>query len=303
MIAAVLLIAFLGSSFALPIASYADAQKNGSLVYTSSLNELIDSGQLQGVEEEVEDYEHFLDENGNESYNPEEVDSFSIDDILLQNEQLMEQYEALSSKEEDYSYEEGSEVRRFDSGEWSIILVNKQHPIPDDYEVSLATISGSMRCDERVLPELLAMLKASKEDGVSLIVCSPYRDMSKQISLFERKINAYMRRGLNYMDAYKMASQAVTVPGASEHQLGLSMDIYSSDHKSLNEAFGDTKAGKWLSQHSWEYGFILRYPKGKEYITSIEYEPWHFRYVGKEAAAIIYAQNLTLEEFWDYYVD
>ena len=302
LIAVVFLVAFLGSSFGLPVLLTIDSQENSTLVYTSSLNELIDSGELLDLyEDEEENEEQFYDDVGNEDYDPEEYETFSVDDILLVNADLIEQYEANEAQE--YVYDEESSVRRFSSDEWSIILVNKQHPIPDDYEMTLSTISGSMRCDERALPELLAMLKTAKNQGVPLIVCSPYRDMSKQVSLFERKVNAFMRKGLNYMDAYKMASQAVTIPGASEHQLGLSMDIYSSDHKSLDAAFGDTKAGKWLAEHAHEYGFILRYPLGKEYITSIKYEPWHFRYVGKEAAAIIYSQNLTLEEFWERYVD
>ena len=154
-----------------------------------------------------------------------------------------------------------------------------------------------MQCDERIVEPLLTMMKKAQEDGVTLVICSPYRDSEKQEKLFNRKINAYMKNGYSYMDAYKMASQAVTVPGASEHQLGLAMDIYSADHKSLNEAFGDTMSGKWLAHHSWEYGYILRYPKDKEYITSIEYEPWHFRYVGEDIAAYIMENGLCLEEF------
>ena len=99
------------------------------------------------------------------------------------------------------------------------------------------------------------------------------------------------------MEAYKKASQIVTVPGASEHQIGLALDIISNDYTSLDEGFENTSAGKWLKEHSKEYGFILRYPKGKEFITGIDYEPWHFRYVGKEAATIIMDEGITLEEF------
>ena len=87
------------------------------------------------------------------------------------------------------------------------------------------------------------------------------------------------------------------VPGASEHQLGLAIDIISDNYASLDEGFANTEAGKWLAEHSYEYGFILRYPQGKEYITGVEYEPWHFRYVGKEAAAVITKDGICLEEF------
>ncbi|MDY5700593.1 MAG: M15 family metallopeptidase [Lachnospiraceae bacterium] len=185
----------------------------------------------------------------------------------------------------------------FSKDDWNLILVNKQHPVPEDYTFEMGTITANMKCDARILPELFAMLQAAKEDGVNLIVCSPYRDISLQNVLFERKINLYMGQGDNYMEAYKKASQIVTVPGASEHQIGLALDIICDTYTILDEGFGKTAAGQWLWEHSREYGFILRYPEGKEHITGIDYEPWHFRYVGKEAAAIIMDNGLTLEEF------
>ena len=185
----------------------------------------------------------------------------------------------------------------FSKDDWNLILVNKQHPVPEDYTFEMGTITANMKCDARILPELFAMLQAAKEDGVNLIVCSPYRDISLQNVLFERKINLYMGQGDNYMEAYKKASQIVTVPGASEHQIGLALDIICDTYTILDEGFGKTAAGQWLWAHSREYGFILRYPEGKEHITGIDYEPWHFRYVGKEAAAIIMDNGLTLEEF------
>ena len=110
-----------------------------------------------------------------------------------------------------------------------------------------------------------------------------------------------MNAGMSYMDAYKEASIAVTSPNASEHRLGLAFDFYSSSYRNLNEGFADTETGKWLKEHSYEYGFVLRYPKGKEYITGIEFEPWHFRYVGVDAATYMTTHELTLEEFWEEY--
>lgn len=190
----------------------------------------------------------------------------------------------------------------FRQDDWRLVLINKQHAIPEDYTFtfgSINTAKGAMKCDERIIPELLKMLKAARDDGINLQICSPYRDMNRQTYLFNKKIKNYMKQGLSYLDAYAMTSQAVTVPGASEHQIGLALDIVSDTYSYLNEGFGDTKAGKWLAEHSCEYGFILRYPKDKEYVTGIEYEPWHFRYVGTDAAKIIMKENLTLEEFVD----
>ena len=218
-------------------------------------------------------------ENGEEQY--------SVDEILKNS----------NSKQFIQNANETTENDNFSKDDWNLLLVNKQHPVPEDYTFELGTIAGAMKCDARILPELFAMLQAAKDDGVYLAVCSPYRDVSRQEILFNRKIKKHMGNGYSYLEAYKMASQIVTVPGASEHQIGLALDIISNDYTSLDEGFANTSAGKWLKEHSKEYGFILRYPKGKEYITGIDYEPWHFRYVGKEAATIIMDNGITLEEF------
>jgi D-alanyl-D-alanine carboxypeptidase len=196
----------------------------------------------------------------------------------------------------------GADSISFDRDDWKIVLVNKQHPIPDGYEFNLGTISGGLQCDERVIAPLRDMLKAARDDGISLIICSPYRDIDRQTMLFNNKVDHYMGGGMSYMDAYNLASQAVTVPGSSEHQIGMALDIVTSDYSSLDEGFGETPAGKWLAANSYKYGFILRYPQGKEEITSIEYEPWHFRYVGVEAATVIAENGICLEEFWNRYV-
>lgn len=193
---------------------------------------------------------------------------------------------------------ESAEVS-MDRDAWNLILVNKQHSVPEDYEVTLRNVVGDKMCDERVIPELLQMMQDAKADGVTLMICSAYRSYEYQVGLFEKKIRAYMNRGFSYMDAYQLSAQAVTVPGYSEHQLGLSFDIVTPTHTSLNFAFGETKAGMWLAENAYRYGFILRYPKGKEYVTGIEYEPWHYRYVGVEAATIITEEQITLEEFID----
>ena len=218
-------------------------------------------------------------------------DLIYLDDILdnVDEESIL----SASGSEEEFS---------FSQDDWRIILINKQHPIPDDYEFTLGTLSGSMQCDERIISDLLLMMKEAKEDGVSLIVCSPYRNLDRQEMLFERKINNFIAKGYSYMDAYKLASQEVTVPGSSEHQVGLSIDFLTDGYTTLDEGFKDTAAGIWLKENGADYGFILRYPDDKEYITSIEFEPWHYRYVGREAAKIIMDEGICLEEFWEKYL-
>lgn len=190
----------------------------------------------------------------------------------------------------------------FSKDDWRLILVNKQHSVPDGYEVPLGkvkTLQGTLQCDERLLDDYDTMVAAAAKDGVNLKVCSPYRDLDLQKKLFEEKITYYMQRGASYIEAFQLSSRSVTVPGASEHQLGLALDIVSDKHIWLTEDFGDTAAGIWLAKNSYKYGFILRYPEEKEYITGIRYEPWHFRYVGIEAATVITERGITLEEFWE----
>lgn len=224
-----------------------------------------------------------------------EIDTYTLDEILAENAdyQGFVQQSAGTSEGQDYADYE------FDENDWRLILVNKQHSIPDGYEFPLGTITGSMRCDERILEDLLAMMQAAKADGVDLVICSPYRDFNRQTYLFNRRVNLYIAAGMSYMDAYKTVALTTTAPNASEHQIGLAIDFYSSTYMQLDEGFEKTEAGKWLAEHSCEYGFILRYPRGKEYITGIDYEPWHFRYVGVEAATVITNQGITLEEFWE----
>lgn len=240
-------------------------------------------------------------QEASEAVNP---DAAEIDNMVSVSEILDADISVETDAEESRTLlSQGAEEVTFSSDDWKLILVNKQHPIPDDYEFNLGTISGSMQCDERVISPLFDMLKAARADGVNLIVCSPYRDLGRQTMLFGNKVDRYMGGGMSYMDAYNLASQAVTVPGSSEHQIGLAIDIITDGYSSLDEGFGETAAGKWLADNSAKYGFILRYPSGKEEITSIEYEPWHFRYVGVDAAGVITDNGLCLEEFWNLYVE
>lgn len=212
-------------------------------------------------------------------------------------EDVMEYDSSNINDNEQMSREKTPDITAFDKDDWKIILINKQHPIPEDYEFTLATIKGSMKCDERIIPELQQMMKDAQADGIALVIRSPYRDYERQIYLFNRKVKAYIKQKMSYLEAYRTTAQAVTIPGASEHQVGLALDITSNTYSTLTEGFADTEAGRWLASHSHEYGFILRYPKGKEDLTGITFEPWHFRYVGKTAAKYIYDNDLTLEEF------
>ena len=185
---------------------------------------------------------------------------FTLDDV-------MEYDSAEVDEDTDVEEDETISISAFDKNDWKIMLINKQHPIPADYEFTLATIKGSMKCDERIIPELQQMMQAAQKDGVTLVIRSPYRDYERQIYLFNRKVKGYMKKKMSYLESYRTTAQAVTLPGASEHQVGLALDITSNSYTTLTQGFAETEAGEWLAQHSYEYGFILRYPDGKEDIT------------------------------------
>lgn len=244
--------------------------------------------------------EALLEESGMAlEHEEEEQETYTLDDLLEHHE-----HEGLKDHS-DYVNQEpvvSVEELTFESSDWRLTLINKQHPIPEGYDFKLGTFTSGMRCDERVIEDLLLMMQAAKADGLNLVVRSPYRTSDRQEDNFNDRIKSYMRQGLSYMEAYKATSRVITVPGCSEHEVGLALDITSDSYSELKQGFADTEGGKWLAEHSCEYGFVLRYPDGKEYITSIEYEPWHFRYVGREAAAVMKEENLCLEEFWDKYL-
>jgi len=241
--------------------------------------------------------------------NPIDADDFLNLELNIKGaeEENLEEEKSEEDKPEEGNIKENKETNPKDAtsvyipeqDKWKLILVNKQNPVPEDYQTRLVNV-GNMEVDERIAKDTARMLKAAKADGVDLVICSAYRSYDKQSSLFNRKINKYMASNMNYMEAYSQAAFSVTVPGTSEHQLGLALDIVTPSYTSLNEGFADTEAAKWLYENCMEYGFIMRYPKGKENITGIIFEPWHFRYVGKKYAKEISDMEITLEEYLEY---
>ena len=187
-------------------------------------------------------------------------------------------------------------IANFNLNDWNLILVNKNNPLEADIDCKVRNFDG-FDVDDRIYEELDAMFNAAKEDGINLLMASGYRNFNTQTYLYEKKISYFKRLGYSQAEATEIASMKVTPPLTSEHETGLAVDIVSYNHNCTDSDFGNCEAGIWLKEHSFEYGFILRYPEGKEDITKIQYEPWHFRYVGKEAAEFIYINDLTFEEF------
>lgn len=181
--------------------------------------------------------------------------------------------------------------------EWNLILVNRWNPVPEDYELTLKKLNNNQSVDERCYPDLQDMIDACRAAGLTPVICSSYRTQEKQEELFEAKVKKWLAKGYDREEAEREASNLVAIPGTSEHQVGLAVDIVDINNQNLNEAQEDTAVQKWLMEHSWEYGFILRYPSDKSELTGISYEPWHYRYVGKDVAREIYEQGICLEEY------
>lgn len=184
-----------------------------------------------------------------------------------------------------------------DTEEWKLVLVNKWNQMDENYEPDLTELIDGHKIDSRIAEPLMDMLHDAKEAGHTIYILSAYRSMEKQTSLYETEVEEWRALGYSPMDAKEKAGTVVAVPGTSEHQLGLAVDLVSSEYVQLDEGAEKTDGYKWLVKHCHEYGFILRYPNGKTDITGIIYEPWHFRYVGKEVAEIIMKEGLTLEEY------
>lgn len=274
------------------------AEKTGFIKAQETYSAVVEDSDVALAVETDEANPYIDDDDEDLDYSEEDyiesVDAmYTLDDILENQDNYRVDESTTEEMPEDYE---------FDSSDWRLVLINKQHPIPDDYSFNLGKITDGMLCDERIISDLLTMMHAAKNDGINLTISSPYRTDSRQESNFNARIKRYMGQGYSYMEAYKLTSQVITVPGASEHQVGLALDITCDTYDSLTKGFSETKAGQWLAEHSCEYGFTLRYPQGKEYITSIEFEPWHFRYVGREAATIMRDEEICLEEFWDRYL-
>lgn len=191
----------------------------------------------------------------------------------------------------------GSGTRYFTSKGKECILVNPWNYVPDDYSVKLSKYKD-YKVASICLDDLKDMIADCKSAGKKAVVVSAYRSHSYQEGLYERRIQRFLDQGYDYETAVIEAGKRVAVPGTSEHELGLAVDIVDVNYQTLDSKQEETAAQKWLMANSWKYGFILRYPNEKSSVTGIIYEPWHYRYVGKELAKELHETGLCLEEYF-----
>lgn len=185
--------------------------------------------------------------------------------------------------------------------EWNLVLVNPWNEILEDYEVNLTQLSNNQAIDTRCYSRLQQMMDDCRAEGLNPLICASYRTLEKQKELFEDKKRRVIAEGCPEDKADEEAAKTVAMPGTSEHQLGLAVDIVDMGYQHLDTAQENTPVQRWLMKNSWKYGFVLRYPTEKSEITGIIYEPWHYRYVGQTAAEEMYRKNLCLEEYLAQY--
>lgn len=181
-----------------------------------------------------------------------------------------------------------------------LVLVNAEHAIEDSYDSSLRFICrGRLQASERLYSALSLMLSDAGEQGFHFWIASAYRSKERQQKLVDEDVAKAMRRGLSYQQALKETYQETMPAGHSEHQTGLALDILCSGNMAMDVSQKAEPGNRWLRKNCSHYGFILRYPEEKSDITGVSFEPWHFRYVGREAAEYMQEEGITLEEFWD----
>lgn len=186
--------------------------------------------------------------------------------------------------------------------DWRLQIANYHLQLAEDYEPGeLVMIENWQFVDERIEGPLRELFRDARNAGYGLYFCSGFRDYDTQASIYWRNVNNYMYSGYSYEQADALTRRSVNVPGASEHQLGLTADILEYAGQDMMSYIGGSGLMAWLEKNCTKYGFIIRYPEGKSEITGVDYEPWHLRYVGSAAAEYITQNGLCLEEFLELY--
>lgn len=220
-------------------------------------------------------------------------------DYETQLAELEEENSSLTSQLEEATAEEPSAAEQLASEDdsWMLTLIDTEHTLDSSYTPELSSLDDSHSVDSRILEAAQQMIAAGEAEGLSFNITSAYRSYDDQRSVFNTTMQSWIASGYTPLDAYDETKLSVQIPGSSEQASGLALDITSSEYAELDDEQASTEEAQWLAANCATYGFILRYPSDKTDITGIVYEPWHYRYVGTEAAAEIMSQGITLEEY------
>ncbi|MBR4513810.1 MAG: M15 family metallopeptidase [Lachnospiraceae bacterium] len=202
------------------------------------------------------------------------------DPAVTAHKKLVEEAKKIYEKDKDY-----------------LVLVNKENEIPKDYTFEKHTLNCGEIIDERIYDDFDAMMGDLNSAGHDYEILSCYRSKEDQENAFIVQVQKYIDDGMSDEDARKKTKETIMEPGFSEHETGLAADLTGEEQGTSDDFDDKNETIVWLHKNCVKYGFILRYPKDKESITGINYEAWHFRYVGKDAAKFMSENDLTLEEF------
>ncbi len=179
-----------------------------------------------------------------------------------------------------------------------LTLVNPWNPVAETgYVLHPVDLGDGLQADRACTDAFRHMLQDCRAAGCKPLVTGAYRSVDDQLVLYDEEVQKRVDAGLSPEDAEAEVSAFIAQPGRSEHELGLAFDIVDSDFPITDERQADTQTARWLAENGWKYGFILRYPQGAEEITGYTLHPWHYRYVGKDAAENIHSLGITLEEY------
>lgn len=185
--------------------------------------------------------------------------------------------------------------------DWNLILVNPWEALPSEFDPNLVVVMNEQQIDSRIIQAWEEWYKAALDAGHQLFFASGHRTVERQSSNFNRTYNNYLSEGYSEEEALLKTKEYLTEPGHSEHHTGLAFDLldqqWVASGRTLEPDYDSQASQQWLVDTMSDYGFILRYPKGKEEITGIQYESWHFRYVGEEHARFMELHDLVLEEY------
>lgn len=243
-----------------------------------------------------------LTEEQLELFDPNEHEDFNgTIEITVVEEEPMEEEEIEEPVDEEHQALLDSLPEEASTEDWNLILVNHWNALPDDFEVELEEVDNEQLIDERIVDAWNEWKQAAQEDGHRLFFASGYRSVERQTTNYESRIARYVEEGYSEEEATELTEEYIAIPGYSEHHTGLALDIvdqeWIAEGNGLVPEYDTQESQQWLVETMADHGFILRYPEGKEEITDINYESWHFRYVGVENAQFIEEHGLVLEEY------
>lgn len=215
--------------------------------------------------------------------------------------QSKEETDSVTEEEKDHLALIESLPENVSTKDWNLILVNNWNPLPDDFEPDLVEVEPDKQIDRRIVNAYENWTAAAESAGYNLYLASGYRSVERQQNNYDRSINQYVQEGYTKEEAVEKTEEYIAIPKRSEHHTGLAIDIvdqeWIAEGNGLTPDYDTQESQKCLINTMGDYGFILRYPEDKKEVTDINYESWHFRYVGEENARFIIDHNLALEEY------